>query len=147
MIRSSASETSLSSRALFLQSCPCPKVGTTESTRARLRKFSFEMALRHYCKLPIIGLAPNLLEGYRLPVVANSATGFGDPTSKRRIGAPSRLQALFLCPHVLFMVAVRGRPSGLPGFLLPRFANPRTAATHIVWRRSVAAPQQKELYQ
>lgn len=36
------------------------------------------------------------------------------------------------------MAAVRGRPSGLPGFGVPRFANPRTAATLFAWRRSEA---------
>jgi len=37
-----------------------------------------------------------------------------------------------------FMAAVRGRPSGLPEFGCRRFANPRTAATLFVWRRSEA---------
>ncbi|QXH67120.1 ash family protein [Pseudomonas asgharzadehiana] len=33
-------------------------------------------------------------------------------------------------PDVCFMVAVCGRPSGLPGSSYPRSANPHTATTH-----------------
>ncbi|TSD80317.1 hypothetical protein FFI16_029050 [Pseudomonas sp. KBS0710] len=33
-------------------------------------------------------------------------------------------------PDVNFMVAVCGRPSGLPGSSYPRSANPHTATTH-----------------
>lgn len=65
---------------------------------------------------------------YSLLVAANSATGFGDPDRKGAQAPPLRLQALFLCPHSYFMVAVRGRPSGLPVTRF-RFANLRTAAT------------------
>ena len=56
---------------------------------------------------------------YSLVVAANSATGFGDPDRKGAQAPPLRLQALFLCPHSRFMVAVRGRPSGLPGSFSP----------------------------
>lgn len=59
------------------------------------------------------------LRGYRSPVAANSATGFGDPTC---IGAQApifRQQALFLCLSSRVMAAVRGRPSGLPGSYAP----------------------------
>lgn len=34
------------------------------------------------------------------------------------------------------MAAVRGRPSGLPGWVDNRFANLRTAATYSVWRQA-----------
>ena len=43
-------------------------------------------------------------------------------TARSDIGAqapPSRLQALFLCLHILFMAAVRGIPSGMPGSFVP----------------------------
>lgn len=51
------------SRALYVQSCPCKRVGITEGTRARLEKNS---------------VAIGDCRGYRSPVAANSATGFGD---------------------------------------------------------------------
>lgn len=51
---------------------------------------------------------------YRVPVAANSATGFGDPNEKAHRRPRPRLQALFLRPQFRVMAAVRGRPSGLP---------------------------------
>jgi len=137
---SSANEAPLSSRALFLQSCPCPRVGTTEGTRARLRKISREMALRHYDKLPIIGLARSRLEGYRLPVAANSATGFGDSKTTRRTGAPITIAGAFFVPARPVYGGCARETLGSAGFRVSRFANLRTAATLFVWRRSVAAP-------
>ncbi|MBJ2233717.1 hypothetical protein I6I45_21380 [Pseudomonas fluorescens] len=38
-------------------------------------------------------------------------------------------------PVVCFMVAVCGRPSGLPGSSYPRSANPHTATTQFVSQR------------
>lgn len=55
---------------------------------------------------------------YCLPVAANSATGFGDPSNLAH-KRPIRQQALFLCPQSVFMAAVRGRPKGLPGSKFP----------------------------
>ncbi len=55
----------------------------------------------------LVSLVPGL---YRFPVAANSATGFSDPTG---ISA-TRLQSA-----IFDMVAVRGRPSGLPGLIPP----------------------------
>jgi len=43
-------------------------------------------------------IASNLARGYRSPVAANSATGFGDPSSKRRTGAHTDCRRFFLCP-------------------------------------------------
>ena len=54
--------TKILSRALYVQSCPCKRVGITEGTRARLEKNS---------------VAIGDFRGYRSPVAANSATGFG----------------------------------------------------------------------
>lgn len=65
-----------------------------------------------------VRLAPSQRSLYRPLVVANSATGFGDPHKSRRISALTESGA-FLCPAFGFMVAVRGRPSGLPGSLIP----------------------------
>ena len=55
---------------------------------------------------------------YCFPVTANSVTGFGDPSNLAH-KRPIRQQALFLCPQSVFMAAVRGRPSGLPGSKFP----------------------------
>jgi len=84
---------------------------------------------------------------YSLGVAANSANGFGDPSTYRRTGAPYRLQALFLCPHSCFMAAVRGRPSGLPGSCMPGSPTRAQLPPEFVWRRSVAAPHIQELHQ
>ena len=61
--------TKILSRALYVQSCPCKRVGITEGTRARLEKFS---------------VAIGNFRGYRSPVAANSATDLGGSISKRR---------------------------------------------------------------
>jgi hypothetical protein len=61
-------------------------------------------------------------------VLADKATGFGDLEHFQKY-----VQLLYMAERVFcalcFMAAVRGRPSGLPGFGDDRFANPRTAAT------------------
>ena len=54
-----------SSRALFVQLCPYPRLGTTEGTRARLPKL----------------VASDNVRGYRSVVAANSATGRRGPSS------------------------------------------------------------------
>ena len=56
---------------------------------------------------------------YRSPVAAKSANGFGDPSSYRRTGAPITIAGAFFVPAFRLMVAVRGRPSGLPGSCMP----------------------------
>ncbi|MVW88576.1 hypothetical protein EI969_21975 [Pseudomonas sp. PB101] len=50
------------------------------------------------------------------------------------------MQALFLCSHSRFMVAVRGRPSGLPGSFLPGSPTCAQLPPQFVWRRTVAVP-------
>ena len=56
---------------------------------------------------------------YRSPVAAKSANGFGDPSTYRRTGAPITIAGAFFVPAFRLMVAVRGRPSGLPGSCMP----------------------------
>lgn len=104
-----------SSRALFIQSCPCPMQGTTEGTRARL---------------PIFSLASGRFAGYGFAVAANSATGLGNPISKRRNSAPNTIAGAFFTSAFPFYGGCAWETLGSAGFLLPRFTNPRTAATH-----------------
>ena len=81
---------------------------------------------------------PNLKQGvastptgrYRPPVAANSAAGFGDPISNRRTGAHTTIAGAFFVPAMPCYGGRAWETFGSAGFLLPRFANPRTAATH-----------------
>jgi len=82
---------------------------------------------------------------YSLAVAANSATGLGNPTKSRRNSAPLRLQALFLCPQLRVMAAVRGRHSCLPGSLIPGLPT-CVQLPPIRLVTNVAAPQIKELH-
>ncbi len=66
----------------------------------------------------MITLAPVCVRMYRLPVAAKSVTGFGDPRNLAH-KRPIRKQALFLCPQLRVMAAVRGIPSGMPGSKFP----------------------------
>ena len=68
-------------RALFSHSCPCPRLGTSEGTKARMKNFM---------------VATGSFRGYRSPVAANSAIGFGDPNISRRISAPIEAGAFFV---------------------------------------------------
>ncbi|VVP89112.1 hypothetical protein PS910_02701 [Pseudomonas fluorescens] len=119
------------SRALFPQSCPCPRVGITEGTRARLKKKTHLMALRHHNERHIIGLASSRDGRYGSPVAANSATGFGDPSHNRRTGAPISIAGAFFVPAYPVYGGCAWETFGSAGFLLSRFANLRTAATLI----------------
>jgi len=65
-----------------------------------------------------LGIANGHQQRYGLPVAANSATGFGDPSNLAH-KRPIRKQALFLCPQLRVMAAVRGIPSGMPGSKFP----------------------------
>lgn len=84
---------------------------------------------------------------YRSPVAANSATGFGDSISKRRNSAPFRIAGAFFMPAIQSYGGCAWDTFGYAGFLLPRFANLRTAATHnrLATVRG-SSYQQKELY-
>lgn len=75
------------------------------------------------------GLARLLTGRYSLPVAANSATGFGDPISKRRTGAHTLIAGAFFVPAVPCYGGRAWETERSAGFLLPRFANLRTAAT------------------
>ena len=63
-------------------------------------------------------IAKSACARYGLPVAANSAAGFGDPSNLAH-KRPIRKQALFLCPQFRVMAAVRGIPSGMPGSKFP----------------------------
>ena len=119
------------SHALFIQWCPCPRVGTTEGARARLKKKRRMVSLRQHDEQHIIGLASSRDGRYGSPVAANSATGFGDPISKRRTGAPITIAgAFFVSAHPVYG-GCAWETFGSAGFRLPRFANLRTAATQL----------------
>jgi len=76
-------------------------------------------------------IANHRQQRYGLPVAANSATGFGDPMSKRRTSAPSPIAGAFFVPAVRVYGGCAWETERSAGFLLPRFANLRTAATLI----------------
>jgi hypothetical protein len=79
--------------------------------------------------LPIKLVASNRLRVYRSPVAANSANGFGDPIRHWRTGAPITIAGAFFVPaHPVYGGCAR-ETLGSAGFLCPRFANLRTAAT------------------
>lgn len=75
-------------------------------------------------------LALRRLTRYSPPVAANPATGFGDPISNRRTGAHTTIAGAFFVPAMPCYGGRAWETFGSAGFLLPRFANLRTAATH-----------------
>ena len=97
------------SRALFLQWCPCIRLGITEGTRARLMN---------------IPVATAYWSGYRSHVAANSATGRRNPSKQKAHSAPFRLQALFFASAFLFYGGCAWADFGLAGTLLPRYSYP-----------------------
>lgn len=78
----------------------------------------------------MITLALQPARRYGLPVAVNPAAGFGDPISKRRIGAHTPIAGAFFVPAVPCYGGRAWETERSAGFLLPRFANLRTAATH-----------------
>ena len=76
------------------------------------------------------GVAFKNVRGYIATVAANSATGFGDPISNRRTGAHTTIAGAFFVPAMPCYGGRAWETFGSAGFLLPRFANLRTAATH-----------------
>lgn len=74
-------------------------------------------------------VASNRAHRYGSGVVANSATGRRNPMRNWRTGAPSRLQALFLCPLSSVMAAVCGQASAWSDSNFSGIPTPRTAAT------------------
>ncbi|CRM66645.1 hypothetical protein [Pseudomonas sp. 58 R 3] len=77
-----------------------------------------------------INLQSSCGRAYSLPVAANSATGLGNPISKRRNSAPIMIAGAFFVPAVTCYGGCAWETFGSAGFLLPRFTNLRTAATH-----------------
>ncbi len=75
-------------------------------------------------------LALRLPRRYGVPVAVNPAAGFGDPISKRRTGAHTPIAGAFFVPAVPCYGGRAWETERSAGFLLPRFANLRTAATH-----------------
>lgn len=115
------------SRALFVQLCPCPRLGTTG---ARLGT-NAKNALNISDERSITPVASSHGERYRLPVAANSATGFGDPNTTRRTGAPFTIAGAFFVPAYPVYGGCAWETFGSAGFRVSRFANPRIAATLI----------------
>lgn len=81
-------------------------------------------------KWPINSIASSRARRYGLPVAANSATGLGNPISKRRNSAPITIAGAFFVPAVTCYGGCAWEAFVPAGFLLPRFTNLRTAATH-----------------
>ncbi len=77
----------------------------------------------------MITLAPLCIRMYRLPVAANSVTGFGDPRNLRRNSAPYPKAGAFFVPAVSSYGGCAWETERSAGFLGFRFANLRTAAT------------------
>lgn len=103
-------------RALFSHSCPYPRLGTSEGTRARMDKFP---------------VATGSFHGYRSPVAAKSATDLGGSTSRRRDSAPITIAGAFFVPASLRYGGLRRSTLGCAGLRLPRSANPMQLATLI----------------
>jgi len=68
---------------------------------------------------------------YSETVAANSATGFGDSIRYRRTSAPVPIAGAFFVPAMPIYGGCAWETERSAGFLCPRFANPRTAATLI----------------
>lgn len=66
---------------------------------------------------------------YREAVAVNPAAGFGDPICKRRTSAPMTIAGAFFVPAMPLDGGRARETERSAGFLLPRFANPRTAAS------------------
>ena len=67
---------------------------------------------------------------YSAPVAVNPAAGFGDPFRQRRTGATNSIAGAFFVPAMPCYGGRARETFGSAGFLCPRFANLRTAATH-----------------
>ena len=106
--------TKILSRALYVQSCPCKRVGITEGTRARLEKNS---------------VAIGDFRGYLSSVAAKSVTGRENPSKQKAHSAQDSISGVFFCLRFRFMAAVRGQTSVWPGSFCPGIPTPRIAAT------------------
>ncbi|MDG9887153.1 hypothetical protein [Pseudomonas juntendi] len=88
------------------------------------------LALKNRDERSIFLVAGNRYARYGSPVAANSATGLGNPISKRRNSAPITIAGAFFVPAVTCYGGCAWEAFVPAGFLLPRFTNLRTAATH-----------------
>lgn len=70
------------------------------------------------------------LPRYSAPVTVNPVAGFGDPFRQRRTGAINSIAGAFFVPAMPCYGGRARETFGSAGFLCPRFANLRTAATH-----------------
>lgn len=70
------------------------------------------------------------LPRYSASVTVNPVAGFGDPFRQRRTGATSSIAGAFFVPAMPCYGGRARETYGSAGFLCPRFANLRTAATH-----------------
>src|SRR5690554_3909398 len=75
------------------------------------------------------GVASDIRGGYSESVVTLLATGFGDPSRQRRTGAHIIIAGAFFVPVMPCYGGRAWETERSAGFLCPRFANPRTAAT------------------
>ncbi|KAA8693062.1 hypothetical protein [Pseudomonas caricapapayae] len=112
----------LISRALFVQSCPYPRLGTTEGTTEK-------SILKSTDERSISLVARNRSRGYCSPVVANSATDLGGSNDFRRNSAPITIAGAFFVPAILCYGGLRRSTFGCAGFLNLRSANPVQLAT------------------
>ena len=67
---------------------------------------------------------------YSLAVAAKSVTGLGNPLNNRRNSAPISIAGAFFASAYSFYGGCAWETFGSAGFLLSRFTNLRTAATH-----------------
>ena len=89
--------------ALFPHSCPCPRLGTSEGMRARMKNFM---------------VATGSFRGYRWSVAANSAIGFGDPDRKAH-KRPITTAGAFFVPAVPCYGGCAWETFGSAGYLSP----------------------------
>ncbi|QTF59073.1 hypothetical protein [Stutzerimonas frequens] len=66
---------------------------------------------------------------YGSPVTVNPVAGFGDPIKQKAHKRPSPTAGAFFVPALSCYGGCAWETERSAGFLLPRFANPRTAAT------------------
>ena len=82
---------------------------------------------------------------YPSPVAVNPATGRRGPLMQKALQRPTTTNCRrFFCACFLCNGGCAWETFGSAEFLLPRSANPRTAATPFASRRTLAAPMQEE---
>ena len=102
------------------------------------------LALKTGDERSIFLVAGNRDARYGSPVDAKSAAQVWRPGEEIGAPAPHPTAGAFFVPAVSCYGGCAWETFGSAEFLLPRSANPRTAATPFASRRTVAAPLQKE---